>query len=63
MGVGGQRHAPTALPPEKTRYPLHRRLGGPQGRTGYGISRFYDFIHLQIYGLTTLLNISRNPYG
>ena len=22
------------LPPGKTRYPLHRRLGGPQGRSG-----------------------------
>jgi len=22
------------LPPEKTRYPFHRRLGGPQGRSG-----------------------------
>ena len=22
------------LPPEKTRYPLYRRLGGPQGRSG-----------------------------
>ena len=31
MGVGGQRHAPTALSPGKTRYPLYRRLGGPQG--------------------------------
>ena len=30
VGVGGQRHAPTALPPGKTRY---RRLGGPQGRS------------------------------
>jgi hypothetical protein len=30
MGVGGQRHDPAALPPEKTRY---RRLGGPQGRS------------------------------
>jgi len=29
MGVGGQRHAPG-----KTRYPLYRRLGGPQGRSG-----------------------------
>jgi len=29
MGVGGQRHAPAALLPGKTRYPLHRRLGGP----------------------------------
>ena len=34
MGVGGQLHAPAALPPEKTRYPLCRRLGGPQGRSG-----------------------------
>jgi hypothetical protein len=34
MGVGDQRHAPAALPPGKTRYPLYRRLGGPQGRSG-----------------------------
>ena len=34
MGVGGQRHAPAALPQEKIRYPLYRRLGGPQGRSG-----------------------------
>jgi len=34
MGVGGQRHAPAALPPAKTRYPLCRRLGGPQSRSG-----------------------------
>jgi hypothetical protein len=34
MRVGGQRHAPAALPPEKTRYPLCRSLGGPQGRSG-----------------------------
>jgi hypothetical protein len=33
-GVGGQRHAPAALPPGKTRYPLYGRLGGPQGRSG-----------------------------
>jgi len=33
-GVGGQRHAPAAFPPGKTRYPLYRRLGGPQGRSG-----------------------------
>jgi len=32
--VGGQRHAPAALPPGKTRYPLYRRLVGPQGRSG-----------------------------
>ena len=34
MGVGGHRHAPAALLPGKTRYPLYRRLGGPQGRSG-----------------------------
>jgi hypothetical protein len=34
MGVNGQRHDPAALPPGKTRYPLCRRLGGPQGRSG-----------------------------
>jgi len=34
MGVGGKGHAPAALPPGKTRYPLYRRLGGPQGRSG-----------------------------
>ena len=33
-GVGGHRHAPAALSPGKTRYPLYRRLGGPQGRSG-----------------------------
>jgi hypothetical protein len=32
--VGGQRHAPAALLPGKNRYLLHRRLGGPQGRSG-----------------------------
>ena len=30
-GVGGQRHAPAALPPRKTGYPLYRRLGGSRG--------------------------------
>jgi hypothetical protein len=32
-GVCGQHHALAALPPEKTRYPLYRRLGGPQDRS------------------------------
>jgi hypothetical protein len=33
--MGGQRHPPAALPPGKeTRYPLYRRLGGPQGWSG-----------------------------
>ena len=34
MGVGGQRHAPAASPPVKTQYPLCRRPGGLQGRSG-----------------------------
>jgi len=34
MGVGGQRQAPAALPRGKTRYPLYKRLGGPQGWFG-----------------------------
>jgi hypothetical protein len=34
MGVGGQRHTPATLPAGKTQYPLYRRLGGPQGRSG-----------------------------
>jgi hypothetical protein len=33
-GVGDQYHAPAALPTEKTRYPLCRRLGGPQVWSG-----------------------------
>jgi hypothetical protein len=32
--VGGQRHALAALPPGKTWFPLYKRLGGPQGRSG-----------------------------
>ena len=32
--MDGQLHAPAALPPGKTRYPLYRRLGGPQLRSG-----------------------------
>ena len=35
MRVGGQRHTPAALPPGKTRFPLYRRLCGPQGRSGH----------------------------
>ena len=31
--MGGQRHAPP-LTPAKTWYPLYRRLGWPQGRSG-----------------------------
>ena len=34
MGVGGQCHAQATLPPQKTQYPLYRRLGGPHGQSG-----------------------------
>ena len=34
MWTGGLRHAPATLPPEITRYPLYRRLGGPRGQSG-----------------------------
>jgi hypothetical protein len=34
MGVDGQRQAPAALPPGKTRYPFYRRLSEPQDRFG-----------------------------
>ena len=38
--VGGQRHAPAALPPRKTRYPLYRRLSRTRaGLDGCGKSR------------------------
>ena len=34
MGVCGQCHALATLLPGKTYYPLYRRLGGPQNRSG-----------------------------
>jgi hypothetical protein len=35
LEVSGQLHAPAALPPgKKPRYPLDRRLSGPQSRSG-----------------------------
>ena len=34
MWMGGQRHAPAALPPGKTRYALNRKLGGLQDQSG-----------------------------
>jgi len=35
MGMGGVSPTPRPpLAPEKSRYPLYRRLGGPQGRSG-----------------------------
>jgi hypothetical protein len=44
MEVSGQLHAPAALPPGKSpRYPLDRRLGGPQSRSGrFGEEKILD---------------------
>ena len=36
MGLGGQHHAPANLPPVKTRYPLYRRMCGPQAQVWTG---------------------------
>jgi hypothetical protein len=33
MGVGGQRHAAAASTPEKARYQMYKRLGGPQSQS------------------------------
>ena len=33
-GEGSASRPGSILPPGKTRYPLYRRLGGPQGRSG-----------------------------
>jgi hypothetical protein len=39
MRLGGQRHAPAALPPgTETRHPLYRRVGMPPGPVGTAIS-------------------------
>jgi hypothetical protein len=34
QGVGGQPHDPATLTPRNTRYPLYRKLGWHQGRSG-----------------------------
>jgi len=36
MGVGNERHELAGLPTGINRYPLYRRLGGPQGRSEWG---------------------------
>jgi hypothetical protein len=33
MEMGAERHAPAAVNQEKSRYQLHKRLGGPQGQS------------------------------
>jgi len=53
--VGGEGHAQAALAPGKTRRPLYRRMGGPQGRSGWvryvaciGIKISFTSAHLEV---------------
>jgi len=48
-------HPGRTLPPGKTRYPLYRRLGGPQGRYG----RAENLVHTGIRSRTVLSVVSR----
>ena len=49
IGVGGSAPRPgRTLPHEKTRYPFYRRLGGPQGRSGWA----ENLVHTRIRSLT-----------
>jgi len=41
VGEGSASRARGSLPPGKTRYPLYRRLGGPQGRPGQ-VRKIFD---------------------
>jgi hypothetical protein len=61
--LGGQHHAPAALPSVKTRYQLYRSLGGPQGRSGRAPTRIRSSDRparsQSLYRLVT--TIDRNP--
>ena len=63
MEVGGQNHAPAALSPEKTRYPLYRRLGGPQSRSGRVRKYIYgnEFSARNDYSTVMLLVLNEAP--
>jgi hypothetical protein len=45
MEVSGQLHDRSLYPQGKSpQYPLDRRLGGPQSRSGHGASQFFSFL-------------------
>jgi hypothetical protein len=51
MEVSGQLHVPAALPPEKKPwYPLDRRLGGAQSRSGRGGEEKYRGMLILTWG-------------
>jgi hypothetical protein len=56
-----KRHTQSVLPPGKTRYPLQRRLGGPQGRYGrvQKISPLPDFDPQTVYSVASRYTGSR----
>jgi len=59
---GGEWSAPPpgrTLPPGKTRYPLYRRLGGSQGRSG----RAENLVPTRIRSRTVQPVVSRSVYG
>jgi hypothetical protein len=43
MELSGQLHSPTALPQGKSPYPLNRKVGGPQSRSGRGSEEIKTF--------------------
>ena len=63
-GVGGQRQAPAALPPEKTRYPLYRRLGEPPSPYMYsGIQKVcYKYCNYSIKYIVTNFYVTLYVY-
>jgi len=50
------RHGRT-LPPEKTRYPFYRRLGGPQGRSGWAENLVFTGIRSR-----TVVSVAQSLY-
>lgn len=50
MGVGGQHHALTALPPGKTQYPSYIRLGGVPGPVWMGAENLAPLQDLIVHG-------------
>ena len=72
MRVGDERYAPAALTTAKTRYPLYRRPGGPQDRSGWVLKsrpnrdsipdrpRFTDRVIPAHYGAPYEINICIN---
>jgi len=63
MGMGGQRHAPDALSPRQTQYPLYMRPGGPQGRSGLmrKISPPPGFDPRTVQPIATFFSVAQQP--